>query len=276
MQEAYQDISVDRLHAYMSRRQESDYVLIDVRQPDEYSQGHIPGSVLIPLGEIPQRLGELPVDKDVVVYCRSGHRSKAAALFISSRPYVAATVFNLVGGILAWNGHLLPATPNLKAYDLQGSVQEILYRAMDLEKGADRFYIALRQRYQDVDWATSLSALAGAEEAHARLIYQQWAVGESDPPPFEEVYAALAGDIVEGGYTCAALLESLEEQPLEPCRSTLEMALTVEYSAYDLSRNLAHRFQGTPLAKMFNAIAEAEKEHMHVAAQALALCPAVR
>ena len=262
MREAYQDISVDRLREYMARHQENDYVLDDVRQPNEYSQGHIPGSVLIPLGEIPQRLSELPVDKDVVVYCRSGHRSKAASLFIGSRPYVAGTVFNMVGGILAWDGHLLPATPNLKNYSAEGSVQEVLYRAMDLEKGADRFYTALHQRYQAVDWADSLSSLAGAEEAHARLIYKQWAAGEAGPPSFEEVYEQLAGDIVEGGYTCAALLASLEEQPLDSCRSTLEMALTVEYSAYDLSRNLAHRFQGTPLAEIFNAIAEAEKEHM--------------
>nr|WP_321464576.1 rhodanese-like domain-containing protein [uncultured Desulfobulbus sp.] len=276
MKEAYQDISVDRLREYMSRRQENDYVLVDVRQPDEYAQGHIPGSVLIPLSEVPERLGELPVDKDLVVYCRSGHRSKAAALFIGSRPYVAGAVFNMVGGVLAWNGHLLPATPNLKVYDLEGTDQDVLYRAMDLEKGADRFYTALRQRYQEVDWAESLSALAGAEEAHARLIHAQWAAGENDPRSFEEVYAQLPGDIVEGGYTCAALLASLEEQPLEPCRSTLEMALTVEYSAYDLSRNIAHRFQGTPLEAMFNSIAEAEKEHMHLAAQALALCPGIQ
>ena len=273
MREAYQDISVDRLREYMARHQENDYVLVDVRQPNEYSQGHIPGSVLIPLGEIPQRLSELPVDKDVVVYCRSGHRSKAASLFIGSRPYVAGTVFNMVGGILAWDGHLLPATPNLKNYSAEGPVQEVLYRAMDLEKGADRFYTALHQRYQAVDWADSLSSLAGAEEAHARLIYKQWAAGEAGPPSFEELYEQLAGDIVEGGYTCAALLASLEEQPLDSCRSTLEMALTVEYSAYDLSRNLAHRFQGTPLAEIFNAIAEAEKEHMYLAARALGLCP---
>ncbi|MGD9949218.1 MAG: rhodanese-like domain-containing protein [Desulfobulbus sp.] len=273
MQEGYQDINVDRLREYMARRQESDYVLVDVRQPDEYVQGHIPGSVLIPLGEIPERMNELPVDKDVVVYCRSGKRSRGAALFIASRPYVAATVFNMTGGILAWNGHLLPATPNLKVFDLEGSEQEILYRAMDLEKGADRFYTALRQRYQAVAWADSLAALAGAEEAHARLIYKQWAAGATNPPPFDAVYEQLAGNIVEGGYTCAALLASLEEQPLEPCRSTLEMALTVEYTAYDLSRNIAHRFQGSPLEEMFNVIAEAEKEHMRLAAQALALCP---
>ncbi|MGE4559474.1 MAG: rhodanese-like domain-containing protein [Desulfobulbus sp.] len=272
MQQAYQDISVDRLREYMARRQENEYVLVDVRQPDEYFQGHIPGSVLIPLAEVPDRLNELPVDKDVVVYCRSGKRSKAAALFIASRPYVAGTVFNMTGGILAWNGHLLPATPNLKVFDLDGSDQDILYRAMDLERGADRFYTALRQRYPSVSWAGNLAALAGAEEEHARLIYRQWAAGETNPPPFERVYERLAGDIVEGGYTCAALLESLEEQPLEPCRSTLEMALTVEYSAYDLSRNIAHLFQGRPLEEMFNTIAEAEKEHMLLVARALSLC----
>jgi rhodanese-related sulfurtransferase/rubrerythrin len=257
---------------YMARRQENEYVLVDVRQPDEYSQGHIPGSVLIPLGEISERLKELPVDKDVIVYCRSGKRSRAAALFIGSRPYVAGSVFNMTGGILAWNGHLLPATPNLKVFDLDGTDQDVLYRAMDLERGADRFYTALRERYQSVPWASSLAALAGAEEAHARLIYRHWASGENNPAPFEEVYGQLAGDIVEGGYTCATLLAILEKQPLETCRSTLEMALMVEYSAYDLSRNIAHRFQGTPLEKVFTSIAEAEKEHMRLAAEALSLC----
>lgn len=273
MREVYQDISVDRLREYMARRQENEYVLVDVRQPDEYSQGHIPGSVLIPLSEIPQRMSELSVDKDVVVYCRSGKRSKAAALFIGSRPYVAGAVFNMTGGILAWNGHLLPAVPNLKAVDPDGSDQAVLYRAMDLERGADRFYTALRERYQGIPWAGSLAALAGAEEAHARLIYRYWVAGESDRPSFETVYEQLDGDIVEGGYTCASLLAILEQQPLEPCRSTLEMALMVEYSAYDLSRNIAHRFQGRPLEEVFNAIAEAEKEHMQLAAQALSLCP---
>lgn len=272
MKELYQDINVDRLREYMARRQEDEYLLIDVRQPDEYSQGHIPGTVLIPLGEISERLQDLPVDKDVIVYCRSGKRSRAAALFISSRPHVAGTIFNLTGGILAWNGHLLPATPNLKVFDFNGSDQEVLHRAMDLERGADRFYTALHERYQSVPWATSLAELAGAEEAHARLIYQHWAAGETSPAPFDQVYEQLAGDIVEGGYTCASLLSILEEQPLEPCRSVLEMALMVEYSAYDLSRNIAHRFQGHLMERVFNSIAEAEKEHMRLVAQALSLC----
>ena len=272
MQEPYQDISVERLREYMVRRQEDEYVLVDVRQPDEYVQGHIPGAVLIPLAEIPKRLDELPVDKDVVVYCRSGKRSKAAALFISSRPYVAGTVFNMSGGILAWNGHLLPAMPNLKAFDLSGDEKAILHRAMDLERGADRFYTALRERFQTQPWAEGLVALAGAEESHAHLIYTHWAPLVNDPPPFEQLYDTLPGDIVEGGYSCEAMLTMLAQQAEPTCRMVLEMALTVEYAAYDLSRNVAHRFQDSPLARVFNSIAEAEKQHMHLVAQALSLC----
>jgi rhodanese-related sulfurtransferase len=170
MVEEYQDISAERLREYMARHEENEYLLVDVRQPDEYAKGHIAGSILIPLGEIPQRMQELPVDKDLILYCRSGKRSKGAAIFIGSRPYVAGTVFNMTGGILAWDGHLLPSTPNLKIFDLSGSEQELLMRAMDLERGAERFYVALSRRYGAVSWAESLAVLAGAEEAHARLI----------------------------------------------------------------------------------------------------------
>ena len=85
-------------------------------------------------------------------------------------------------------------------------------------------------------------------------------------------HLGVAGDIVEGGYSCEALLTMLAQQIEPTCPMVLEMALTVEYAAYDLSRNLAHRFQQSPLASVFNSIAEAEKEHMHRVAQALALC----
>jgi rhodanese-related sulfurtransferase/rubrerythrin len=273
MVEEYQDISVERVREYMARHEENEYLLVDVRQPDEYAKGHVAGSILIPLGEIPQRMQELPMDRDIIVYCRSGKRSRGAAIFIGSRPHVAGTVFNMTGGILTWEGHLLPAVPNLRVFDLSGSDQEILLRAMDLERGAERFYTALSRRYGTVIWAESLAVLAGAEEGHARMIYRFWAEGQAAPPSFETVYAGLDGDIVEGGFSSAALVAMLEEQPMEPCRATLEMALAIEYSAYDLSRNMAHRYRGQPMETAFNAIAEAEKEHMRLAAQALAFCP---
>ena len=272
MNEEYQEISVDQARAYMTRGREKEYLLVDVRQPDEYAQGHIPGAVLIPLGEIPQRLHELPADRDLLFYCRSGMRSRGAAIFAGSQPRFSGTVYNLTGGMLAWNGQVLERTPDLGTYDLDGPEQDLLLRAMDLERGAERFYTVLRERYNAVPWAAQLAALAGAEEAHARMIYRFWAEGETDPPPFAAVYEGLAGDLVEGGRPLQEVMATLERQPLKPCRAVLEMALAIEYAAYDLSRVMAHRFQGQLLGEVFNSIADAEKEHMRLVASGLGHC----
>ena len=272
MSEEYREIGVDEARAYMARGREKNYLLVDVRQPDEYAREHIPGAVLIPLGELPSRLGELPPDRDILFYCRSGMRSRGAAIFAGSRPRNAGTIYNLTGGMLAWNGQVLEEMPNLQTFDLDTPEQDLLLRAMDLERGAERFYTGLRERYNAVPWTAGLATLAGAEEMHARMIYRFWAEGETDPPPFETVYAGLGGEVVEGGRPVADLLAMLERHPLTPCRAVLETALAIEYAAYDLSRVMAHRFQGRLLGEVFNSIAEAEREHMRLVASGLGHC----
>ncbi|MDR2550292.1 MAG: sulfurtransferase [Desulfobulbus sp.] len=272
MTTAFQDVSAQQVREYMSRHEENEYLLIDVRQPGEYARGHIPGAILIPLGELPGRLRELPVDRDIFVYCHSGKRSKGAAIFIGSRPYVAGTIFNIQGGIHAWEGQLLPFFPPVTVFDSDGSDGEILHKAMELERGAERFYAALGQRYGSVPWSGTLTVLAESEVAHARIVYGFWTEMQTDPPEFTELYGNLAGTLVEGGLSVEALLTTLEEGQPHPCRSVLEMALTIEYAAYDLYRSMAHRFLGTAMEAAFNAIAEAEKVHMLLAARALGQC----
>ena len=66
-----QEISV----AELAERLVASAVVVDVRQPDEYLGGHVPGAVLIPLNDVPDRFGELPTDREVLVVCRSGGRS---------------------------------------------------------------------------------------------------------------------------------------------------------------------------------------------------------
>lgn len=77
-----------------------DVVLIDVREPVEYSAGYISGAKLIPLGQIPARLNEIPKDKTVVLTCRSGNRSGQAATYLRQQGY--SNVHNMAGGIVAW------------------------------------------------------------------------------------------------------------------------------------------------------------------------------
>ena len=64
----FTNLDADGLRAYMHRHQENEYLLIDVRQPNEYQAGHIAGARLLPLGELSARIGELPVDRDVIFY----------------------------------------------------------------------------------------------------------------------------------------------------------------------------------------------------------------
>lgn len=75
--------------------------VIDVREPFEYEAANI-GAILIPLGELPNRLSELEAykDQEIVIHCRSGHRSASAVQFLTQNGFKNAR--NLKGGILAW------------------------------------------------------------------------------------------------------------------------------------------------------------------------------
>ncbi|MBP6470639.1 MAG: rhodanese-like domain-containing protein [Chloroflexi bacterium] len=84
----------------------ADVVVFDVREQDEYDAGHIPGVTLIPLGEVPNRLSEIPKDKTVIMTCRSGNRSGQAADFLRQNGYT--NVHNMEGGIVAWQQAGLP------------------------------------------------------------------------------------------------------------------------------------------------------------------------
>lgn len=76
--------------------------IIDVRQPDEFESGHIPGAKLIPLGELPSRYSEIDPKVETVVVCRSGGRSTKACEFLVRSGY--SHIHNLVGGMLGWDG----------------------------------------------------------------------------------------------------------------------------------------------------------------------------
>ena len=100
----YRQVTMDEAVTMMA--QETDYIILDVRRPDEFDAGHIPGAVnvaneSIGTAEIP----ELP-DKDqlIMVYCRSGRRSKEASEKLVNLGYTNIVEF---GGILDWKGEIV-------------------------------------------------------------------------------------------------------------------------------------------------------------------------
>ena len=98
-------ITVEQLKA---RRDRGDsFTLVDVREPHEWAISDLPGSLKIPLGTLPQRLGELQPEAEIVVYCRTGGRSANAVEFLRQKGYPKA--LNLAGGINHWAEVIDPA-----------------------------------------------------------------------------------------------------------------------------------------------------------------------
>ena len=85
-------------------------VVLDVREPWEQDIARLPGTLDIPMNEVPARLAELPKERDIVVMCRSGGRSSRVTQYLEQQGYRAA---NLTGGILGWAQEV---DPTLKTY----------------------------------------------------------------------------------------------------------------------------------------------------------------
>ena len=100
----YQQIDQETAKAMMAK--DDGHVIVDVRRQDEYDEGHIPGAILIPNesieGERPEALPDL--EQILLIYCRSGNRSRQAASKLAAMGYVNIYEF---GGINTWTGEVV-------------------------------------------------------------------------------------------------------------------------------------------------------------------------
>ena len=102
-----QSVDVHRLCAWL--QEAGPPLLLDVRENWEYAIAHLPGSMLMPMREVPSRQDTLPRDRPLVVYCHHGMRSAQVVAFLSGRGF--AQVHNLAGGIDAWSTQIDPSLP---------------------------------------------------------------------------------------------------------------------------------------------------------------------
>ncbi|MCU0694585.1 MAG: rhodanese-like domain-containing protein [Polyangiaceae bacterium] len=247
----------------MREHNERDFVLIDVRQPEEYAADHVPGAKLMPLLDLETRSGEVTnaPEQAKIFYCRTGGRSSRAANYFASALSVP-NVFNLEGGMLGWIGERLPDFPNVKAFDEKASVREVLLQAMNLEKGADRLYDALLAHFRGTTVGPTIEMLARAEVAHGRAVYAALLkLGEEHLADFETLYASLQGELLESGATFAQAVQLARSSASHGTAALLELALDIELKAYDLYRSLAHQAKTDELRETFLDLAGQEKRH---------------
>jgi rhodanese-related sulfurtransferase len=97
--EPFYRLSVDEAKELMA---DGGAVMIDVRNPNEYQAGHVPGATLIPVNSVFQRREELPAGKKIIFVCSVGQRSALAAEMAAAGGLPADRLFNLEGGTDAW------------------------------------------------------------------------------------------------------------------------------------------------------------------------------
>ena len=96
----YKSMSMDE---FGQKQRKEDINIIDVRETGEFSSGHIPGAINVPLSELAQLLDKIDKDKEYHVVCLSGGRSSVACDYLGNNGY---NVTNVMGGMSAWRGDI--------------------------------------------------------------------------------------------------------------------------------------------------------------------------
>jgi rhodanese-related sulfurtransferase/rubrerythrin len=258
------EITVDEVRDLMMRRKAVSWYLLDVRQPEEYEAGHLPGAHLIELGRLPSELDSVPRDDTVVVYCRSGRRSASATAMLRHAGVDGAR--NLVGGVLAWRGVMVggwPMTPLEPILDGAGVVPDHLECAALLEIGTRRFYeVVAGDSRTDAETRALFEDLMSAERHHTAHLRDLWqTMTGTDGSVFDDAMAAAdeRDFCIEGGARLSAATAWFARAEL---REAVEVATGSEALAWDRYRILAHRAADPTLAAGLETLAAEERGHM--------------
>jgi rhodanese-related sulfurtransferase/rubrerythrin len=253
-------LSVEKLREWMAGRKESDLLLLDVRQPQEYMSGHIPGAALIPLPELIDKAGELDPAVPVLAYCRIGNRSRAAAAFLLSEGF--SRVYSLEGGITAWNGHVATGSYSEGLFLLQGreTAEELIALAAALEEGSRAFYTEAGALTSHAEAKKILNMIAEAEAKHKATVLQAYrsVVGDAAEGTLKE--ESLQG-FMEGGVRIEDAIGFLKEKG-KTLLDIIEVSMQVETNALDLYMKILRAIEDANARTVFGILIKEEKQHL--------------
>lgn len=253
-------LSPDKVKSILDADRQGNYILLDVRQPEEYQEGHIPGAKFIPLGELELREVELEREKKVITYCRSGRRSLGASVLLCGLGF--KEVYNMEGGILNWHHELITGAPQ-EGLELLAGVAEprdALLLAFRLEKGSWDFYSRISERLGGK--SQSLPGILDMEEEHMNGIYDKLAGYWKDEfPTLEELKQKLSGEYTEAGIVVNKALLRFEEDFRDDLE-VIEAAVEMECKAYDLYKRMGDRVEGSEVRELFRRLAAEERGHI--------------
>lgn len=225
--------------------------LLDVREPKEYEEGHLPGATLIPLSELPDRISELKDKKEIIAYCRSGVRSLAAANLIAHD--LDINTYSMEGGIRAWNDII--STGRLEDMEklTEGLKEpyEFISLAYSLEDGAEKFYQKISKDPSFSEFKDVFEMLANVEGMHKEKISLL-----AKDTKIDERFK----DLMEGGVSISEAFEEILSVKRD-IKSLLEFCMQMEVNSLDLYMRIL-RLVEEKTRDVFNHIIADEKRHL--------------
>jgi rhodanese-related sulfurtransferase/rubrerythrin len=254
-------LDADEAKAYMAKHREEDYTLLDVRQPGEYEDSHLPGAKLMPLPQLSDTYEALDPEKPALVYCAVGGRSRVAAQMLSGWGF--KKVYNLAGGIKAFEGHKATGPVELNLDLVQGdeTPAQIIILAYGMEKALQLFYETLKQQSQDAELQNLFGKLAQIEVHHEKRLFEAYgrvASAGGDMASFESTIVART---LEGGFSADEFLAA-NKSHLQTVPEVLDLAMMLETQALDLYLRFAGRCEQPQTREVLYTLAGEEKAHL--------------
>ncbi len=261
-------MSPDEVRSVIRQKNIDAYCLLDVRQPGEYEQGHIPGARLVPLGELQAHLQDIAAQRLTIVYCRSGNRSRSAVGILNGAGF--EDVYNMEGGMLAYNGLVALGPPEAGAFCFPKSLtpEQLVAMAWYIEAGSRRYYTQLQQYPQLQNAGTLIAALTEYKTAHKNALvglYEKIS-GQKAGADFPETVLPLPpADVMAG---CVNVPDALGWSKGRGSSDILELMMSLEANTLDLYLKLARQVESEQARTVFSALSEEQTRHLNVLANA--------
>ena len=255
-------ISPDEVKKYIKTRSTDDYCLLDVRQPMEHAQQRLPGSILIPLGELNYRVKELDPAKLTIVYCRSGSRSSSATSFLINNGIENA--LNMTGGIIRYNG-LVASGPPESVENCFGSTlnaAQLAATAWILEDGTIKFIEGLCHDILNDHEPALFDKILMAKKEHQKSLAEMSAElngkAVSDDFPQGEIEQPEEPFMVG----CVKVSDALNWAGNKRMNDLLELMMTLSANTYDFYLKLERTTDSAEEKQVYSLLAAEEHNHL--------------
>lgn len=255
-------ISPDEVREIIKKKSADEYCLLDVRQPGEYEQGHLPGAKLVPLAELQFNLDKIKPDRMTIVYCRSGNRSRSAVGILNGAGL--DDVFNMERGILAYNGLVAAGPPEAGAFCFPENMtpEELTAMAWYIEDGSQRYFESVKTVSQDQEIEGVFTRLIDQKIVHKESLYQLFRKisGATDEGGFPTTVLPIPPHDVMAG--CVSVPEAIDWSKGKQISDILDLLMALEANTFDLYLKLGRQVTSERAKSVFVELSEGEARHL--------------